>query len=157
MSAPKGFKVIRTPEEAHKAAHEELLHKMNNLVPVKGKRVSYHVAPRYTPGSPALVDFGIAKRVAWQEAETHQRLLTGVYDDAEADRATKLGLAGISYAMDERAECWIVTDLITGQMYIRMFDRNWKTPGAAHVLANTLRRKYMLDDVRSYDGQAVKA
>lgn len=142
-----GFKVIRTPEEAHKHAEDELLTRMNNVRPIKGKKVTYHVTPRFTPGSPAMVDFGIAKRVAFQESQSHHR---GMRDNDE--RAAALGLQGIAYAMDERAECWIVTDLITNHVYIRMFDKQWKTPSAQLVHAGTLMRKYGIDDVRDYDG-----
>lgn len=152
MSTPKGFKVIRTPEEAAKHAQDELLHQMNNVKPVKGKRVSYHVKPRYSPGSPAMVDFGIAKRVAYDEASSRQRILTGFHGEAETKRAQEQGLEGIVYAMDERSDCWLVTDLITGRQWLRMFDRQFKTPSAQLVLAKTLSRKYLLNDVRSYDG-----
>lgn len=157
MSVPKGFKVIRTPEEAAKHAQDELLERMNNVRPIAGKKVSYHVKPRYSPGSPAMVDFGIAKRVAWDEASTHQRALQGAYGDEQTIHAEKFGLEGIVYAMDERAECWIVTDLITGHVHVRLFDKQWKTASAQLMQAGTLMRKYGVDDVRDFDGDKLSA
>jgi hypothetical protein len=55
----------------------------------------YHVAPRYTAGSPALVDFDTAKRVAKEEQSLYTNNLAGRYGEEDAEIAKRLGLDGI--------------------------------------------------------------
>lgn len=67
----------------------------------------YHVAPRYTPGSPAQVDHETADRVAREEASA---FLAG---PAEEER----GIEGIVYATTELRGTMFVEDLMTQQWY----------------------------------------
>jgi len=79
-------------------------------------RFSYNVAPRYTCGSPALVDQATAERVAREECKAFYVALSGRYGDEEA-RATalKLGLGGIVEARETLARSYRFRDLLTGE------------------------------------------
>lgn len=145
------FKVIANADEAKKLKHEELLNRVNQIRPIRGgHRISYHVKPRYAPGSPAMVDFGTAKRVAADEVFSHQATIEGIYGEESQKQAEARGLSGVVYAMDERADCWLVTDLITGESYARLFDRQFSTAGAKVTKVKHLTRKYGCD-VREFD------
>ncbi len=63
-----------------------------------GLRAFWHVVPRYTAGSPAMVPMGVAIRVAVQEFEARERQLTGVFGDTLKAEAEAGNLAGIAYA-----------------------------------------------------------
>ena len=84
----------------------------------------YNVRPRYTSGSPAIVDAQTAARVAKQEKEAYEDALTG---DLGADlkaRAEREGLQGIvERVMAERRRLrvngFVVYDLITCIEYWR--------------------------------------
>lgn len=77
----------------------------------------YHVAPRYTPGSPALVDESTATRVAREERGAYERIVSGRYyaTAAEIEHATRCGLAGIVEERHVRARSVAFVDLITGE------------------------------------------
>lgn len=83
----------------------------------------FNVAPRYTPGSPAMVDERTARRVAQEEQNGYDQVLTGIYGEEEVRRAKKLGLAGIVEQRIERTsrKLWQVEDLITGEKFERLF------------------------------------
>lgn len=68
----------------------------------------YHVAPRYTPGSPAQVDYQTADRVAREEALAYLNI-----DRFSDDR----GIEGIVYATTELRGTMFVEDLMTQQWY----------------------------------------
>jgi hypothetical protein len=55
----------------------------------------YHVAPRYTCGSPALVDAKTAHGVAQDELRGYSYALTGIYGPSWKARALCEGLQGI--------------------------------------------------------------
>ena len=77
-------------------------------------RMSYNVAPRYTPGSPAMVAQHIAERVIEQEQDGYRHALEGIYGvDAQRVAQTQ-GLAGIVWTTTERRNALIKSDLITG-------------------------------------------
>lgn len=76
----------------------------------------YHVAPRYTAGSPAQVSREIAERVVLQEQDGYQRALEGVYGAEDQRKAETLGLAGIVYTTTEIRSKWIKHDLITDEL-----------------------------------------
>lgn len=81
----------------------------------------WNVAPRYTCGSPASVSEVLALRVADEEKAAYAAHLEGVYGpDAKAD-AERRGLRRIAEVVIERADCWIVHDLLTQERYIRPF------------------------------------
>lgn len=72
---------------------------------------SYHVYPRYTPGSPAMVDVATAERVARQEREA--------FADCDILGMENKGLSGIVLAKKEarqdRVDGWEIVDLITDE------------------------------------------
>ncbi len=82
-----------------------------------------NVVPRYTPGSPALVDRETALRVAKEERAAFERVLTGAYGEADKRRAEILGLEGIVYGYTTTRERGnprvFVRDYITAE------DRTW--------------------------------
>jgi len=95
--------------------------------------VTFNVAPRYTPGSPAQVDERIARRVAEEEKVGYGRSLAGVYGQKELWRAELFGNAGIVEARWEqvRPSGWLVQDLLTGEMFFRYATRDPKGPTVA--------------------------
>jgi hypothetical protein len=97
------------------------------------KRVRAHVRPRYSPGSPAMVSFEIARQVACDERRDYDHALDGSYGEAQKKRAELLGLRGIAYLMMEHGSGknfrWYVQDLITGECFIRRHDRDIEALG----------------------------
>lgn len=80
-------------------------------------RFFFNVAPRYTPGSPAMVDGETAFRVAASELVGYDYARDARYGEEDVERAQKLGPAGIVTAVRElpRGKGWDVLDLITGE------------------------------------------
>src|SRR5438105_15866442 len=78
-------------------------------------RTSYHVAARYTAGSPAQVDYETAIRVAKQEAEAYKDALESM--DTEFAKAVARGVEGIVYATTEVRSTIMVEDLITNTWF----------------------------------------
>lgn len=89
------------------------------------RRAHYHfnVAPRYTPGSPAMVDERTAFHVAGSELSGYGYASDERYGTEEVEKARKLGLNGIVFAMRElpRGKGWDILDLITGERTKRPF------------------------------------
>ena len=89
------------------------------------KSVNYcNVRPRYTPGSPAMVDLRTASKVAKDEKEFYEYALSGTWGAKEKERAEREGLAGIAEQVlfekrERRTNGFIVRDLITGEEYWR--------------------------------------
>jgi hypothetical protein len=79
----------------------------------------YNVKPRYTPGSPAMVDERIARRVVQQERQAYEDALSGAWGEKERQTAEKLGLEGIVEEVREKSGALHVLDLITGSKRIR--------------------------------------
>jgi len=107
--------------------------------------VYYHVAPRYTPGSPAQVNFETAQRVADQERAGYDRYIQEREHDNPQEPETWTGLDGIVEEREERSDCWIVTDMLTGRRFVRMFP--YKPMSSSKSLENRkfrLHRKYGL-------------
>lgn len=77
----------------------------------------YNVAPRYTAGSPALVDYTTAIRVAEQERDAFEPAREGIYGAEDKLKAETLGLDLIVFEMRERPTGWEVHDMITGKNY----------------------------------------
>jgi hypothetical protein len=63
--------------------------------PKRRRGGGWYVVPRYTPGSPALVDYAIAKKVAVEEMQSYHNALRGVYGQGEQYKALDMGLQGI--------------------------------------------------------------
>ena len=95
--------------------------------------VTFNVAPRYSPGSPAQVDERTARRVAEDEKHGYGRSLAGVYGQTELTRAEQLGNSGIVEARWEQARPsgWLVQDMLTGEIFVRYATRDPKGPTAA--------------------------
>jgi hypothetical protein len=83
--------------------------------------MSFHVRPRYSCGSPALVDRAIALRVVNDERRAIEADLKGYHGVPAQELAQRLGLANIVYHLREHRGGWTVTDLLTGEQYRRSF------------------------------------
>jgi peptidoglycan/xylan/chitin deacetylase (PgdA/CDA1 family) len=85
------------------------------------RKAQFNVAPRYTSGSPALVDRNQAVQVAREEEGGYQHAAIGRYGPKLEERARTQGLLGIAEVRVETRKGWDVLDLITGERYIRPF------------------------------------
>jgi len=77
----------------------------------------YNVRPRYTPGSPGMVDRATAEGVARAESRAYQAALEGVYGFLEQFIAQTLGVARIVVHMNEWGQSWDCHDLMTQERY----------------------------------------
>ncbi len=106
----------RIPVDRDREAAEDLARRKARFFARSRQRFSYNVAPRYTPGSPALVDEALALRVAHDEREAYESALRGGDGVRAQERAKALGLANIAYAAIEwgsgRKARWLRWDLI---------------------------------------------
>lgn len=104
----------------------------------------YDVRPRYTPGSPAQVGEVIAVRVADEERKGYAMTMDGIYGEEYRQRAQAYGLDGIVELVTEKADCWIVEDVITGHKFVRMFAAMHALlkPGQRERHAERLSKKY---------------
>ena len=84
----------------------------------------FNVAPRYTPGSPALIDEATARRAANAEKEFIEHALSGAWGEEQKARAARLGLRGIvEYRVEQgsgKKLGWDVLDLCTGERFFRL-------------------------------------
>ena len=100
------------------------------------KHVSFSVAPRYTPGSPAQVDELTARRVAEEERQSLAFLLEGCEGPDAKTRAERLGLRGISEQRMEtgagKKQGWRVLDLCTGETFFRLCAEALRKLGWVH-------------------------
>jgi hypothetical protein len=78
-------------------------------------KLMYNVAPRYTGGSPALVDRETAEAVMEEELDAYSRAMFGVYGEKHREKARRLGLKGIVEHRQTFAHHYIATDEITGE------------------------------------------
>lgn len=106
----------------------------------------YNVAPRYTPGSPALVGRDIAERVASEEKDFIQHALEGFWGDAQKLRAEQLGLRGIVEARVERRGFWEVHDLCTGEHFKRLFPEKLRKQGFKTYIELQPWEKKLIDE-----------
>jgi hypothetical protein len=102
-----------------------------------GRKSFYcHVHPRYSAGSGAMVPDWIALKVAREEREDYERVLSGVEGEESRKRAEVLGLRGIAVAMAEhgsgRKFRWLIYDLVTGECYRRHHDSEIPDLGFRH-------------------------
>ena len=97
------------------------------------KKPQFHVRPRYSCGSPAMVSEAIALRVAEDEIRCHSQALEGAYGPMLKMRAEALGLSEISYTLTEsgsgRNFRWLLHDLITGEHKLRLSDEELQRQG----------------------------
>lgn len=87
-------------------------------------KIYYNVAPRYTPGSPAMVGQDIAERVMKEEQVGYRHALDGIYGTEHQRVAQERGLAGIVYTTTERRNAYIKNDLITGEVTSQRIKRD---------------------------------
>lgn len=111
---------------------------------MRHKHRYFNVAPRYTPGSPAQVDFDTATRVVDEERRAYEYTLAGARSPDVARQAALDGLAGIVEERLEKADCWVVTDMITGRKFVRMFPAQ-EDERKRRLRAFRLRAKYRLE------------
>lgn len=98
------------------------------------RRVRWNVNPRYSAGSPAMVDERTAQRVADEEVRAYGHAREGVYGAEEQRRARNMGVGrwrgadgverSIAEEVEEHRGHWMVRDLVTGEVYQRPFDVN---------------------------------
>lgn len=102
---------------------------------------TYNVAPRWTGGSPAQVDFATAQRVLYEEQVAHQMALSGTYGDEKARLAAELpyALRGIVEERIEHSDGWLVRDLLSREVCYRFARRR---DGRPPTLAARSRAHY---------------
>lgn len=93
----------------------------------------WNVAPRYTGGSPAMVNPRIAHHVARQERESYEHHLEGIYGEHNKQKAEAEGLGLIAFTMRETRKGWEVEDLITGEKHFWPFKASCPTCKAKRV------------------------
>lgn len=84
----------------------------------------YHVAPRYSAGSPAQVTHEQALHAAVQESGGFWWSTEGRYGADKQQLAAQVGLQGIVYSSYELGRKQYVTDLCTGETFI-VPNREW--------------------------------
>lgn len=89
------------------------------------RKAFFHVAPRYTCGSPAMIDLAQACHIADGERNSYETHLTGVFGEHLKTFAEKKGLGGIAYARWEKGgKVWRL-DLLTGEEKIEPARLSW--------------------------------
>ena len=78
------------------------------------KELRFDVRPRYTPGSPALVDYATAHALARSEHKNYDAAISWSLD-ANHEKARRLGLNGIIRELWESNGVMHYRDLMTGQ------------------------------------------
>lgn len=81
------------------------------------RAMHFNVRPRYTCGSPGVVGEDIALEVAREEVVLFNAALAGVYGDEDFDRASLVGVEGISMLWVEMPRAWKIYDLITSEIH----------------------------------------
>lgn len=104
----------------------------------------FNVRPRYSPGSPAMVDGPTAAMVANDEKDGHERTLAGIYGDDARTKAEGDTLRGLAERVTERSDCWLVQDLVTDEVYIRPFEVQGESPLRQSRRFARLRTRYGL-------------
>lgn len=84
----------------------------------------FHIAPRYTPGSPGQARSDTAVTLAKAEERRYSELISGLDGEARKAYATRLGLSGIVEEHWETKGRKLFRDLITGEF--GAFDSNGK-------------------------------
>lgn len=97
---------------------------------------SYNVAPRYTCGSPAMVDRQTCEKVAAEEKEAYAHALDGSSGERDRSVAEAAGLDFIAYTMRELKKTWEVDDLITGKRHVWPFTGACPACGAKGIRTN---------------------
>ncbi len=93
-----------------------LEHRLDTFVGRRRKTIAFHVAPRYSSGSPAMVPARIAWDVATNERDGYKNMLDGVQGDKRVEFARREGLDRIVVCAYELGKHWHVFDMITGEI-----------------------------------------
>jgi hypothetical protein len=107
-----------------------------------GRSSTYHVAPRYTPGAPAMIPVELAHRIVEEERDGYRRALSGLHGLEAKQLAESKGLKLIVWELRERTPGWHVKDLITSEY--------WYWPGKAQcticqAMNIRCRRGYLME------------
>jgi hypothetical protein len=95
---------------------------------------SFDVKPRYSGGSPALVDEATARRVAAQEKDMIVGYLEGIYGEAEKLVAETMGLAWIVWFSSQKGNTVTREDVITGdKLTIKHNSKSISTPAPLYA------------------------
>ena len=86
------------------------------------RNITFNVAPRYTPGSPAAVPYETALKVAREERFSYEAAKEGTIGDDLKLKADTVGLDMIVFEMDETAKGWNVHDMITDKQWFWPFE-----------------------------------
>jgi hypothetical protein len=104
----------------------------------------FHVAPRYTCGSPALVREEIARQVAEEEVRFYNRLIEHPEMCPQDTELAKLaGLSRIAWASHQKGNKMEVIDIITGEEY-EIPIKEW----GGYFYARTDLAKFVLPEYR---------
>jgi hypothetical protein len=102
------------------------LESVTELTRLAGRKAFWHVHPRYTSGSPAMVSMGEAIKAAVDEYKFREINLSGVFGDELKARAETEGLEHIAYARWEaKGKVWRL-DLLTGQVAVEPDELGWE-------------------------------
>jgi hypothetical protein len=110
-------------------------------------KIYYDVAPRYTCGSPAMVDRQTALHVAQQEKEAYEATLEGIYGEAAKIEAERLGLHWIVWSTNESNARLSKFDILTGITLIQPIMKQGFVYQYVPVYAN---------DMENYSGVVAK-
>ena len=91
-----------------------------------GRRAFFHIHPRYTGGSGAMVNLGVCAHAAAEEEEFYHIALTGVWGEEKKKLAETKGLAGIAYARWEKGRKVWRLDLLTGAIFEEPKRLEWR-------------------------------
>lgn len=112
--------ILKNTEEAH--GLRAILARAQSA----SRKAFFYLVPRYTSGSPAMVDIREACHVADGERKAYVNNLTGVFGDELKSLALTKGLGGIAYARWERGgKVWRL-DLLTGEETIELPRLTWQ-------------------------------
>lgn len=105
----------------------------------------FHVKPRYTSGSPAMVERPIAERIAREESDAYMAALQGDHGETKKLKAEEEGRMGIVEERWERDGQTHFRDLITDARGVRdtiesRGDKRELTDAEVFTLTNALRR-----------------
>ncbi len=90
-----------------------------------GRNAFYHIYPRYSSGSPAMIPMGQVIKAAVEEYHSWQRCLTGIFGDELKAKAETEKLGNIAYARWQKgAKTWRL-DLLTREKYIEPERLSW--------------------------------
>lgn len=98
-------------------------------------RTRFEVNPRYTAGSPAMVDETTADKVLMEEQRGYSHALTGIFGSEEQERAQRCGMEGVVWSWTEHYRSVNVHDRgAVQQRTFRSFDeyRAWTAKQRRH-------------------------